>query len=45
MKKIIELRNILADDKKDLTSIVEIDFQGEKIKWDNFYFLIYYYKV
>ena len=38
MKKIIELRNILADDKKDLTSIVEIDFQGKKIKWDNFYY-------
>ncbi|MEH7473091.1 hypothetical protein V7158_15310 [Priestia megaterium] len=38
MKKIIELRNLLADDKKDLTSIVEIDFQGKKIKWKNFYY-------
>ncbi|PGR79741.1 hypothetical protein [Priestia megaterium] len=38
MKKIIELRNILADDKKDLTTIVEINFQGKKIKWDNFYY-------
>ncbi|PFJ40193.1 hypothetical protein COJ00_27065 [Priestia megaterium] len=38
MKKIIELRNILADDKRDLTSIVEINFRGKKIKWDNFYY-------
>lgn len=38
MKKIIELRNLLAEDKKDLTSIVEIDFRGSKIPWDNFYY-------
>lgn len=38
MKKIVELRNLLANDKKELTSIVEIDFRGEKIKWKNFYY-------
>ena len=38
MKKIIELRNFLAGDKKDLTSIVEIDFRGKKIKWKDFYY-------
>ncbi|PAF38810.1 hypothetical protein CHH58_05140 [Terribacillus saccharophilus] len=38
MNKIIELRNELADDHEDLTSIVKIKYKDKKISWNNFYY-------